>query len=199
MFWPKHMALRSLPLQGFVDASHATKALEYAATYGYVFYMFGALIYIKSKRITIQTVSVNEAEYFGAAECAREAIHLRRLVEALGYIWEGPVIIGEDNSQVIRQVSDPEVRLKLKQLPIRCHIVKDYVKHGMVKLVYCRTHLNVGDSTTKCTDGKKFKELTRLLKQGGGSSESRLALSTVFERSLVSAFTRGHWTRLESD
>lgn len=33
-------------------------------------------------------------------EATRDAIHLRRLVEALGYTWDGPVIIGEDNKQV---------------------------------------------------------------------------------------------------
>ena len=100
-YWPKHMCQNALPLVGHVDASFGSKATTYKSTFGYCFHMFGGLIMCKSKKVTIQAISVNEAEYFAANEATRDAIHLRRLVEALGYTWDGPVLIGEDNRQVI--------------------------------------------------------------------------------------------------
>ena len=105
-YWPKHMCQNALPLVGHVDASFGSKATTYKSMFGYCFHMFGGLIMCKSKKVTIQAISVNEDGYFAANEATRDAIHLRRLVEALGYTWDGLVLIGEDNTQVIHQVND---------------------------------------------------------------------------------------------
>ena len=45
---------------------------------------------------------------FGAAEVVRDDIHLRRLVEALGYVWNSLVGIGEDKNQVLTQANCPK-------------------------------------------------------------------------------------------
>ena len=85
----------SFILEGYVDASYANQ-LGSRATSGYIFTFGNSVISWYSGRQPVVAISTAEAEYFGVAAAAQEAIWLKSLVESLGYP-QRTIIHNEEN------------------------------------------------------------------------------------------------------
>ena len=97
------------------------------------------------------------------------------------------------------QVTDSEIRLKLRQVGNRVHFVKQMVARKVVKFVYCRTDMNISDATTKPLRGAKFVKFAKYITEGGGSVNGKLRLYEVLNNSVVQACMHGRWMRAKDE
>jgi hypothetical protein len=84
-----------------------------------------------------------------ASAAAQEAIHLRRLLESLGFKQEGPTIIYDDNQGAIAMTENPVMHKRSKHIDIRYHFVREAVARRDIKLTYVPTSEQAADLLTK--------------------------------------------------
>jgi hypothetical protein len=90
-----------------------------------------------------------EAEYVILARAAKKACHLRRLLHAMGFSQTQPVTVYEDNQSAINLAIAPAVSSKSKHIPVRYHLIRDYVQAGIARLIHVPTEDMHADLFTK--------------------------------------------------
>ena len=142
------------------------------STTGYIFMSYGGPVSWRSKRQPSTALSSCEAEYYAAAESAKESVWLSRLLKDLGiedvslitkgdlsekeYQGAKPMTIFEDNSGCIGLSKNPVSHKSSKHIEIRYHFVRERVRDGSLKLVYIPSSENVADICTKGTRKNVF-------------------------------------------
>ncbi len=94
-------------------------------------------------------LSSAESEYMAASAAAQEAIHLRSLMQSLGFTQKGPTTIWDDNQGCIAMTKNPVQHKRTKHIDIRFHFVRDAVNRGDILLRYVATGDQVADLLTK--------------------------------------------------
>jgi hypothetical protein len=94
--------------------------------------------------------STCEAEYYSAADAAKEGLHLRQL---MGEIFDAPITetmtIWEDNQSAIAFSRNALVNEKTKHIGLKWHFLKDHVEEGTINLTYLPNDQMVADMFTK--------------------------------------------------
>jgi hypothetical protein len=90
-----------------------------------------------------------ESEYVELPYAAKKAVHFRRLLHSLGIPQTQPITAYEDNSSVINLAIAPAVTAKSKHIHARYHLIRDYVKHKIVRMVKVPGTDNPADLFTK--------------------------------------------------
>ena len=90
-----------------------------------------------------------ESEYIELPFAAKKAIHFRRLLHSLGIAQVQPVTCYDDNSSAIHLAQAPAVTSKSRHIHTRYHLIRDYVKQRMVKMVKVAGTDNGADLYTK--------------------------------------------------
>ena len=109
-----------------------------------------------------QTVALSsaESEYMAASAASQEAIHLRRLLESLGFKQEGPTVIYDDNQGAIAMTKNPVMH---RRTNIRHHFVREAVARRDVTLVYVPTSEQAADLLTKALTRATVQRLRPIL------------------------------------
>jgi hypothetical protein len=90
-------------LTGYADSDWAGDT-DRRSTTGYLFEVYGATVSWVTKKQSTVSLSSTEAEYVALATAAAELIWMKRLLQEMGVIFSGPVIMNEDNQSFVRQV-----------------------------------------------------------------------------------------------
>lgn len=67
-----------------------------------------------------------------------------------------PIIVNVDNAGAIFSSNNKSVGQRTKHIDTRYHIVREYVKDGILKIVYVRSEDNDADILTKNVDSKTY-------------------------------------------
>ncbi len=126
------------------------------STTGYAFILNGASISWRSRRQPTVATSTAHAEIISASEAAQEAIHLRMVLEELGFPQQATEI-HEDNMLCIKIAENPVNRGKCKHISIRDMYVREKVSLGEIVLKHCRTEDMAADALTKILDKIKVQ------------------------------------------
>ena len=75
--------------------------------------------------------STMEAEYVAAAEAAKEAIWLRKLLLELGVVFaaEKPIVMHCDNTGAIAQCKEPRNHKKGKHIQGKYHLIREFIQN----------------------------------------------------------------------
>lgn len=133
---------------------------------------YGGPVSWRSKRQPSTALSSCEAEYYAAAESAKESVWLSRLLKDLGitdvslvtkgdlsekeYQGAKPMTVFEDNQGCIGLSKNPVAHKTSKHIEIRYHFVRERVQDGTLKLVYIPSSENIADICTKGTRRNVF-------------------------------------------
>jgi len=150
-------------LFGFTDSDYAGDQDDRRSTSGYVFMMGSGAVAWSSKKQPIVTLSTTEAEFVAAASCACQAIWLKRLIEALHYMQQGPMSIYCDNVSAIKLSKNPVLHGRSKHIDVRYHFLRDLCKDDVIDLIYCRSEDQIADIFTKPLKLPVFMRLRNLL------------------------------------
>ena len=134
---------------GYVDATFLSEERT-ECRYGALFFINAILICVISKKLPDPVLSSTQAEYYALVICACEGKFIRMVLEALGEMQTGPMLIAQDNKSCIQIVENPGARRgHTKHFENRIRWIEKAVADGAIALVYVNTNLMVADVVTK--------------------------------------------------
>ena len=98
---------------------------------------------------TMTAQSTQEAEVISLSECARQTVHLRAMLNWMGFPQEGPTTILEDNQGAIAFAEGRGSHDRNRHIGVRYYYVKEQVVRGVVRVIYVETTKQLADIFTK--------------------------------------------------
>jgi len=144
-------------LYGAVDAdflpNYGVEFENFKSTTGWVFFYAGAAVSWKSKRQDVIATSSCHSETIAAFDAAKEAVHLRGLLEFCGYPCEGPTVLEEDNRGAIDLSKYPCHSERTKHWGMYAIWLRAAYERGDIALEYVATNEQMADGFTKALPG----------------------------------------------
>lgn len=147
----------------FTDSDYAGDMEDSKSTSGYAFLLSSGAISWSSKKQPIVTLSTTEAEFVAAANCACQAIWMKRILKELGHENEDCTCIKCDNTSTIKLSKNPVLHGRSKHIRVRYHFLRDLTKEGSIVLVHCGSTEQVADIMTKPLKSDTFLKLRSML------------------------------------
>lgn len=104
---------------------------------------------------TIYGCTIDEAEYIAAAECCKELLYLKALIEELTD-RECNVKLKVDNQSAIKLINNGVVNKRSKHIDVKYHFIHEQVKDKLISIEYCKTEVQYADIFTKTLNFTKF-------------------------------------------
>ena len=139
-----------------MDVDYAGDLDDRRSTTGYVFTLTGGPICWRSMIQPMVAMSTTEAEYMAAAEAAKEALWLTRLVKELG-IQQVGVSLYCDSESAIYLAKNQVYHARTKHIDVRFHKIRVLVATGELLLEKIHTSENAADMLMKPITADKFK------------------------------------------
>lgn len=149
-------------IEAFCDADYAGDVDTRRSTTGYIIFYGGGPISWSSRRQPIVAMSSTEAEYIAAADCCKELLYLKSLIEEL---TQKPVkaILNIDNQSAITLMKSGVVNKRSKHIDVRYHFIHEKVVSGEISVKYCPTNRQIADCLTKPLSRVKFEILKNMI------------------------------------
>ena len=163
---------------GYVDSDWAM-AQNRRSTTGYVSLYSGTPIAWKSKQQSSVALSSAEAEYMAASEYAKQVIHRRGLLKAMGFDQGPPTTVYEDNTACIEWGNNViGGREQAKHIDIRKHFANEAIQSGHFTLVKISTSSQLADIMTKGLQGPQWEMcIVGLLRERLQTTETKVAMA----------------------
>ena len=116
------------------------------------------MVFWKSHKQNVVTLSSTETEYFSLAETATKAIRMTRLLEDLKQVTD-TVVIHEDNQSCIHMLQNGSHNLRTKHIDIKKHFVCELLKTKNITIQYCPTGDIIADLLTKPLEAVRLNKL----------------------------------------
>jgi hypothetical protein len=152
---------RSLELQilGYSDADWAGCIDTRKSISGYCFFIGNSLVSWKAKKQIIVSRSSSEAEYRALSTATCELIWMLFLMKDLNIASTRPPVLYCDNQSALHIASNPVFHERTKHLEIVCHLVREKVQQGLLRLLPISTQEQLADFLTKALPTSKFNNL----------------------------------------
>jgi hypothetical protein len=170
LLFPRHSELQIL---GFSDADWARCIETRRSTSGYCFFLGSSLISWKAKKQMTVSISSSEAEYRALSTAISELIWLLYLMKDLNITCSKPPVIYCDSHSAMHIASNPVFHERTKHLEIDCHLVREKVQQGLLRLLPVSTDDQLADCLTKALAVPKFNSFI-----------SKLGLLDIYEPKL---------------
>jgi len=144
-------------LQAYCDADFAGDQETRRSTTGYIIYYGGGAVSWCSRRQPIIALSSTEAEYIAAAECCKELLYLKTLLEEL-QSEDIQIELNIDNQSTIALIVNGVVNRRSKHIDVKYRFVHDMIKNNIIKIKYCPTENQKADILTKPLNRVKFEK-----------------------------------------
>ncbi|KAL5770613.1 hypothetical protein ACOSP7_014767 [Xanthoceras sorbifolium] len=152
-----------LILKGYADSDWAGCVDDSKSTLGYVF-SFGSCAFCwSSMKQEVVAQSTAEAEPIVAASAANQAIWLKKLLDDLGIKQTDPTELIIDNKFAITIATNLVQHGRTKHIKVKFHSIREAEKEGEIKMLYCKSELQLADIFTKSLTSFRFEFLRGLL------------------------------------
>ena len=131
---------------------------------GWTVSMAGGLVNWSSKAQKSVALSSCEAEYMAGAECCREILWLKQLLQEMKVLDPQQVlVVNMDSTSAIALAHNPISHQRTKHIDIKYHFIRDLVLADQIKLVYVPTADKIADLFTKAVSKLIFQRLVTYL------------------------------------
>jgi len=142
-------------LETFCDADYAGDVDNRRSTTGYVILYGTSPISWCTRRQPIVALSSTEAEYISAAECVKELLFLKTLLQELTN-EDVEANLHMDNQSAMTLMRNGVFNRRSKHIDVRYHFLSENIKKGKIKLSYVPSSENLADVFTKPLGNVKF-------------------------------------------
>ena len=149
----------SLHIKAFADADWAACIDSRRSITGYCVFLGDSLISWKSKKQNTVSRSTAEAEYRAMAVAVCEVTWILYLLKDLDVKHSQAALLFSDSQAVIHIGTNPMFHGCTKHIEIDCHIVRDKVQAGVIKLMDIRTQCQIANLLTKALSWNQFSGL----------------------------------------
>ena len=139
-------------LFGYSDSSYGDQTDDFHSTSGYVFLLADAAISWSSRKQKTVAQSTTHAEYMALADAANQAAWYRSFFTEIDYDFRDPILLHGDNKGSIDLALNPVTGRRSKHIPIKFHVVREYVEEGLIDLIRTPTLEMLADGFTKPHD-----------------------------------------------
>lgn len=150
-------------LLAYTDSDYAGDTDTSRSTSGYVFMMSEAAVAWSSRKQPVVTLSTTEAEYVAASACACQCVWMKMVLDNFGQTRSKSITVLCDNSSSIKLSKNPVFHGRTKHIRVRFHFLRDLVKDGEIKLVYCGTKDQIVDIMTKPLKLDTYEKIRRMM------------------------------------
>lgn len=151
-------------LEVFTDADWGNDINDRRSMSGYIIRVFGVTVAWCTRKQQTVALSSTEAEFMALCNAASECIWMRRLLNDLGIIVEGPVEFYEDNQSCMTVAEDPKGSRRMKHVDVKYNFIRDLIQRGEICMKYIPSDRQLADVMTKGLPSVRF---TRLLEDIG--------------------------------
>ena len=143
----------------FVDADWGKCPDSRKSVSGYCYFLGNSLVYWRTKKQPIVAKSSSEVEYraLGTATC--ELQWLAYLLEDLGITCTRQAVLYCDNRSAVDIAANPVFHKRTKHLEIDCHIVKEKLQAGLMRLLRISFQDQTANIFTKGLHPSPFQKL----------------------------------------
>ena len=154
-----------MTMSGFADASLGDDPGCMASRIGTVVLVNGGFVCGKSSKLKRVQISSTGSELQALSLCAHEVVAMRNQLAELGHDMAAPTIVRGDNTSSIMAANNPgQRRSQLRHLELHAWAVRDLVREGQVRLLWCSTEENPADLLTKAIQSpSKFSKFQAVL------------------------------------
>ena len=156
LFFPKHS---SMHIQGFTDADWAGCLDTRRSISGHCFFLGDSLISWRTKKQTTVSRSSSEAEYMALASATCELQWILYLLHDFHITCSKLDVLYCDNQSALHIAANPVFHERTKYLEIDCHIVREKLQNGIMKLLPVSSQDQLADFFTKSLLPKHFSFL----------------------------------------
>jgi hypothetical protein len=128
---------------------------------GHILYVCGVPISWRSKAQKSVSLSSTEAEWYACSEAVKEIMFAAQLLESLKIKVKYPLKVRVDNIGAIYMTEKESVSNSTKHISTRTYFVKEFVRDGVVEIVFVKGEKNISDLFTKNVNGVIYDEHTK--------------------------------------
>jgi hypothetical protein len=145
-----------IQLLGYADADWAGCVDTRRSTSGYCFFIGTSLISWRAKKQHTVARSSSEAKHRSLASAVCELQWLLYLLHDLNATCSRPPVLYCDSQSAIHISSNPVFHERTKHLEIDCHLIREKLQKGVLKLLPISTNEQLADFLTKALSSPKF-------------------------------------------
>ena len=153
---------KCMKLIAYCDADFAGDLETRKSTTGFIIMYAGGPISWCSRKQPITALSTTEAEFIAAADCIKELVHLKQILEEIsGEKIECELNI--DNQNAIQIIKNKQLNRRTKHIDVRYHFIWEKVTLHEIKINYISSSEQTADIFTKTLDKIKFQKFSDTL------------------------------------
>jgi hypothetical protein len=147
------------PVHIYCDADYAGDLDDRRSMSGLMVSIAGCLVYWRAKKQGGVTLSTMESEIVSLGTAVQFNEYIVALLTELGIETEMPSVIREDNQSAIAYTKNAKNQSKARHIGVRFHYIRESVRDGKVRIIYCPTDQMLADIFTKRLPTDQFEYL----------------------------------------
>ena len=161
-----------LRVYAFCDASYAIHSDGRSHT-GFLFSLGRCFSYLHARcsKQKLSATSSTDAEIFAVVDCLKVLVWICNLLQELAICKKQTSILYQDNQSAILLLQNPGKSKRSRHILSKISFAHDLISEGQVSIKYLETDKMLADLLTKPQPLNLFKEQSRLIMEGGVSTE----------------------------
>lgn len=152
-----------IKLDAYCDSSFADDRETRKSTTGFIILMSGGALTWSSRKQPIVTLSTTESEFVAAADCTKEVLYLKHLIEEIVSESKLRTVLHIDNQSAIKIIKNGVFNKRSKHIEVRYHFLHEKYCEKVIDVEYCPSEKQLADILTKPLCGQKFEKLKNSL------------------------------------